>query len=113
MIAGRERRAHGLCKRAGGACQRCGGGITPSTTRVFRPLGAPREALCESCYSAAGGGALKRSTAELGRLREMDEDSRWDRIFAKFVDPAYYGTRVPCASSFNAFAGQMEMLYRG
>jgi len=111
----RDSRAKGLCKRAGGACQRCGSGITPATTHVFwNQAERRREAICESCHVAAGGGSLKRPTAELERLRTQDDDSRWNRIFAKFEDPFYYGNRVPSAqSSFGAFAGRMEMLCRG
>lgn len=110
----RDSRAKGLCERAGGACERCGTGIAPETTRVVKPFGRARQAICEACHEAAGAGTLKRSAAELQRIREKDDDSRWDRIFAKFVDPSYYGSRVPSAqSSFGAFAGRMEVLCRG
>lgn len=45
------------------------------------------------------------------RAKQRADERRWDRVFARFVDPDYYSARVPSVgSSFPAFAAQMEVL---
>ncbi len=96
-------------------CGRCG---TEAELHVLRPRredgSRRREKVCGQCFASAH----DEQTALMWPKRQprtgAEEDARWDRIFQKFIDPAYYTGRVPSLpSTFGAFAGQMEVLCRG
>jgi hypothetical protein len=89
-------------------CARCG--EESDDLRILRSRsngpGRKGEAVCAFCLAEAhdNGGLTAEEIAQ--------EDARWDRIFARFVDPDYYRTPAPILqSSFRAFSSQMEILY--
>jgi hypothetical protein len=90
-------------------CARCG--KESSELRTLRSRsngpGRNRERVCGECLTAAH--------KNVGPTAEQiaESDARWDRVFARFIDPDYYRTAVPVLqSSFGAFASQMETLCR-
>jgi hypothetical protein len=87
-------------------CGRCG--AESSELRVFRAGdNAQREKLCHACHTEA------KENRGLSVAEIAAENERWNRIFDRFVDPAYYAPVGPSVgSSFIGFASQMEALYR-
>lgn len=95
-------------------CERCGNGVA---RHVFQPrvsggLGRKRERICDPCHTQARESARARQSKlnrVMGTAEVTAENARWERIFARFVDPDYYARRVPAwHSSITAFSERIE-----